>query len=81
MNSASLAASFVLVLPQPVPVSMSIINHIQMVTGKKGLHLMSKMNGFTNHCHLGVSSLIFSVLRCDVKILFHFSMNPSEQIK
>lgn len=33
MNSSSLPASFVLVLPQPVPVSTSVINSIQEVTG------------------------------------------------
>ena len=34
MNSSSLPASFVLVLPHPVPVSTSVINSIQEVTGK-----------------------------------------------
>ena len=41
MNSASLAASFVLVLPHPVPVSMSVINSIQEVTGKRVHCVMS----------------------------------------
>ena len=34
MNSSSLPASFVLVLPHPVPVSLSIINAIEEMTGK-----------------------------------------------
>lgn len=47
VNSCTLSASFVLVLPQPIPVAMSNVNAIQSVTGRTCVTVMTCVTGMT----------------------------------
>ena len=41
VNSSELAATFVLVLPQPIPVAISLVQDIQLITGELTLTMVN----------------------------------------